>query len=207
MRADRDATSDGGGGQQRRPRGSRPALVVFVLVPALLAVVVAGVWFVHLRRASSVDDNTNSSAQAGDPVDVGPSPVGTGSLASTSSVLTGGDSGEGSPPVAASRTAASFAAAWGLAGTPAQRRAALRLVASPYLVSSLSRVAAVLPRGNRERPQLMSGSTTTARYRVGFSSGEAITVSVDLVGTRWLATRVDPATPTTTATDTSSPAR
>jgi hypothetical protein len=206
MRADRDATSDGGGGPQRGPRGSRPALVVFVLVPALLAVVVAGVWFVHLRRTSGLDDNTTSSAQAAGQPGVGPSPADTGSQASTSSVLTGGDSGEGTPPAAASRTAASFAAAWGLAGTPAQRRTALRPVASHYLVSSLARVSAVVPHGNRERPQLMSGSTTSARYRVGFSSGEAITVSVDLVGTRWLATRVDPATPTT-ATDTSSSVR
>jgi hypothetical protein len=33
-----------------------------------------------------------------------------------------------------------------------------------------------------------------ARYRVGFATGEAIAVSVDLTERRWLAVRVDPLT-------------
>lgn len=199
MRADRDSTSDGSGAQQRGMRGLRPALVVVVLVPALLAVVVVGVWLVHLRQSSGLD--ASSSPQAVGAAALGPSAADSDSQVPTASVLTGGDSSQGPPPAVAARTAARFAAAWGLAGTPAQRRTTLRPVASTYLVTSLARVSAIVPRGTQERPQLMSGSATTARYRIGFSSGEAITVSVDLVGTRWLATRVDPVAPTTTATE------
>jgi hypothetical protein len=194
MRATRDATTDGSGVRREKRRRLGRAWVTAALVPAMVATLVVMVWLLHDGQGWRRDDNTGASADGTAPVGAGASASARGVGAPAASTLTGDDADQAATPVEAARTAERFAAAWRLAGTAAQRRKALEPVASPYLVSSLTHVSAALPQGREEVPRLLSGSATAALYRIGFSSGEAISVSVDVVGTRWLAVRVNRAT-------------
>lgn len=199
MRAIRDATTDGSGVRRESRRRFGHAWVTAALVPAMVATLVVMVWLLHEGQGSS-RDMTGASAGGTAPVGAGASTSAGGVGAPAASTPTGDDADQAATPAEAARAAERFAAAWRLAGTAAQRRTALEPVASAYLVSSLTHVSAALPHGREEVPRLLSGSATAASYRIGFSSGEAISVSVDLLGTRWLAVRVDPAT---TASDSS----
>jgi hypothetical protein len=191
MRATRDATTDGSGERREKKRRFGHAWVTAALVPATVAVLVVTVWLLHAGQGSGGDADASGGGSA--PAGAGASASAGGVGAPAASTLTGDDADQAATPFEAARAAERFAAAWRLAGTAAQRRTALEPVASPYLVGSLTHVSAALPQGREEVPRLLSGSATAAVYRIDFSSGEAISVSVDLVGTRWLALRVDPA--------------
>lgn len=197
MRARRDATTDGSP-SRRGPAQIGPGVLVGIGVGAFLMVFVLGVWLLKPGQAIQSDaaGATSPTSARGAPA----TPVSTvtpGSAAPSSASFAGDDPVDSEPstrpPREAGHTAAKFASAWRLPGTRAERRAALEPVASPYLAHSLVRVADPLPEGRQQNPELLSGSATGARYRVAFSTGEAIDVSVNLVGQRWVATRVDPA--------------
>jgi hypothetical protein len=186
MRATPDASSDGGAPHRRRPRMIPSGMLAVIVLPAILAAVVSGAWLVHLGKSSVGSARSATAPDATNGVVT--------FAASPSDSATRDDAVQGTPPSEAMKAAEDFASAWALPGSSQQRRTALEPVASAYLVRTLTHVQAPLPDGRQENPRLVSGSVTAARYRIGFSSGEAITVSVDLVGSRWMATQVDPAT-------------
>ncbi len=167
-------------------------------VGAFLAVFVLGVWLLRPSQATRSEPSGPQTTIATDVAATTPVSTGLPHSASPSSVgFMGDDASEpepvSSPPRAARQAASAFAEAWQLRGSPAQRRAALTPVASPYLVHGLTHVSDALPRGRPQKPQLLSGSSTVARYRVRFATGEAIVITLNLTEHKWLATRVDPA--------------
>jgi hypothetical protein len=214
MRAKPDQLTDGS--PERRGQGdrARSAVAVVVAVSVFAAIVVGGVWLFRPGdvAAPSSATQTPASTPTTDISSQAPSASAPGAV-TTPTASFGGDSGaeaESKPPVAASHAATRFADAWKLRADPAKRRTALEPVASPYLVKSLFQVpAAKFPRGRQHgHPRLLSGSAVVGEYLIEFTTGEAIKVTVSLVGDTWRATRVDPAEsvdPTVEPTSTGGP--
>jgi hypothetical protein len=194
VRARRDSTSDGSTPAVGRRRVGPVTMTVAGAV-AFMTVFVVGVWMLAPGQSRS-DASTGAQTSASVPAS-GQDPAGVTATASAPTSFLGDDDAvpevQTTPPAAAPRAARAFATAWRLPGSPAKRREALGRVASPYLVSSLATVLEPLPKGHPDACRLVGGSATAAQYRVSFSSGEAITVSVTLTGRRWVATQVAPA--------------
>ncbi len=198
MRAKPDRLTDGS--PQRRQSGpsSQRAAALITGLSVFVAVLVVGVW---LLRPSATEGSASAAEAPTPPIataSIPAPPVATSRVMPTPTASFGGDTAVEpvtSPPATASRLAARFADAWKLNADPAVRRTALRRVASPYLAKGLARVASgEFPRGaQRGSPRLLVGSAVGGEYLIDFTTGEAIRVTVNLVGDQWRATRVEPA--------------